>query len=84
MPDNVDRATWRSSPASTTSTSPYGTTVPLLDDVKSQVPQAICVLTSTNVSRNLILNRRSRRSTTPNLRRAMALSLDRKAFIDII
>ena len=37
-------------------TSPYGTTVPLLEDVKSQAPQAICELTSTNVSRNLILN----------------------------
>src|SRR3954468_8001963 len=30
--------------------SPYGQTVPLLNDVKSQAPQAICELTSTNVS----------------------------------
>ena len=37
--------------------SPYGTTIPSLDDVKKQAPQAVCVVTSTNVSRNLILNR---------------------------
>ena len=36
--------------------SPYGTTVPLLEDVKTQAPQALCEMTSTNVSRNLILN----------------------------
>ena len=65
-------------------TSPYGTTVPLLKDVKSQAPQAICELTSTNVSRNLILNREKPPFDNPDLRRAMALSLDRKAFIDIL
>src|SRR6202040_1284258 len=36
--------------------SPYGVTVPIFNDIKSQAPDAICVLTSTNVSRNLILN----------------------------
>src|SRR5271156_4091661 len=36
--------------------SPYGTTVPLLEDVKKQAPQAVCELTATNVARNLILN----------------------------
>ena len=64
--------------------SPYGTTVPLLNDVKSQAPQAECVLTSTNVSRNLILNPEKPPFDNPELRRAMALTLDRKAFIDII
>ena len=64
--------------------SPYGTTVPLLQDVKSQAPQAKCVLTSTNVSRNLILNPEKPPFDNPELRRAVALSLDRKAFIDII
>src|SRR5947207_1894596 len=34
--------------------SPYGMTVPLLNDVMAQAPQAICELTSTNVSRNQI------------------------------
>jgi peptide/nickel transport system substrate-binding protein len=64
--------------------SPYGTTVPLLDDVRSQAPRAVCVLTATNVSRNLILNREKPPFDNPDLRRALALSLDRKAFIDIL
>jgi len=64
--------------------SPYGTTVPLLEDVKSQAPQAVCEMTSTNVSRNLILNPGKPPFDNPDLRRAVALSLDRKAFIDII
>jgi peptide/nickel transport system substrate-binding protein len=64
--------------------SPYGTTVPLLEDVKKQVPQAVCELTATNVARNLILNPAKPPFDSPDLRRAVALSLDRKAFIDII
>src|SRR5271157_3525883 len=63
--------------------SPYGTTVPLLDDVRRQAPQAVCVLTATNVARNLILNPQKAPFDNPDLRRAVALSLDRKAFIDI-
>jgi peptide/nickel transport system substrate-binding protein len=64
--------------------SPYGTTVPLLDDVRRQAPQAVCVLTATNVARNLILNPQKAPFDNPDLRRALALSLDRKAFIDIL
>jgi peptide/nickel transport system substrate-binding protein len=64
--------------------SPYGTTVPLLEDVKRQAPQAVCVLTATNVARNLILNPQKAPFDNPDLRRAVALSLDRKAFIDIL
>jgi peptide/nickel transport system substrate-binding protein len=64
--------------------SPYGTTVPLLDDVRRQAPQAVCVLTATNVARNLILNPQKAPFDNPDLRRAVALSLDRKAFIDIL
>jgi len=64
--------------------SPYGMTVPLLSDVKAQAPQAVCELTSTNVSRNLILNPEKPPFDNPEMRRAVALTLDRKAFIDII
>jgi peptide/nickel transport system substrate-binding protein len=64
--------------------SPYGTTVPLLEEVQSQVPPANCVLTATNVSRNLILNPEKPPFDNADLRRAVALSLDRKAFIDIL
>jgi peptide/nickel transport system substrate-binding protein len=64
--------------------SPYGMTPPLMDDVMSQMPNAQCVLTSTNVSRNLILNPEKPPFDNPEIRRAVALSLDRKTFIDII
>ncbi len=64
--------------------SPYGTTVPLLEDVKKQAPQAVCELTATNVSRNLILNPEKPPFNNQDLRRAVALSIDRKAFIEII
>jgi peptide/nickel transport system substrate-binding protein len=64
--------------------SPYGTTVPLLEDIKKQASQAICELTATNVARNLILNPGKPPFDNPDLRRAVTLSLDRKAFIDII
>ena len=64
--------------------SPYGVTIPLLRDIKNQVPQAICEVTATNVNRTLIVNRGKPPFDDPDLRRSMSLSLDRKAFIDII
>ncbi len=64
--------------------SPYGTTVPLVNEIKSQVPQANWVMTSTNVSRNVIMNPEKPPFSAAELRRAVALTLDRKAFIDII
>ena len=48
------------------------------------MPQAICELTPGSINRNLIVNRDKPPFDNPDLRRAMALSLDRKAFIDII
>ena len=59
-------------------------TVPLMRDVKNQLPQAICELAPGNVARNLLVNRDVPPFDNPELRRAMALSLDRKAFIDIV
>ena len=47
-------------------------------------PEAICEIKPINVSTNLIVNRESPPFDNPDLRKAMALSLDRKAFIDII
>ena len=61
-----------------------GLTVPLTRDLTNQSPQAICELNPTNVSRNLIINPDAPPFNNPDLRRAMALSLDRKAFVDII
>ena len=59
-------------------------TVPLMKDVKSQVPDAVCELPPGSVSVNLIVNRNASPFNNAELRRAMALSLDRKAFIDIL
>ena len=65
-------------------TFPYELTVPLLKDVKSQAPQAVCDLASANNSVNLLVNREAPPFDNPELRRALALALDRKSFIDIL
>jgi peptide/nickel transport system substrate-binding protein len=65
-------------------TFPYQVTVPLLKDVNRQAPQAICELRTTNSAGTLIINRESAPFDNEDLRRAMALALDRKAFIDIL
>ncbi len=65
-------------------TSPYGVTIPTLKDFKEQAPQAICEVTATNVNRTMMINRDKPPFDNIELRRAMALSLDRQAFIDII
>jgi peptide/nickel transport system substrate-binding protein len=62
----------------------YSVTAPLLKDINSQMPQAICELASLGINRGLVVNRDRPPFDSPDLRRAMALSLDRKAFIDII
>jgi peptide/nickel transport system substrate-binding protein len=59
-------------------------TIPLLNDIKSQAPQAHCDVVMDNNSRDLIINRAVPPFDNPELRRAMALSLDRNAFIDIL
>jgi peptide/nickel transport system substrate-binding protein len=59
-------------------------TIPLMRDVKSQVPEAVCESPQGSVSFNLIINRDVPPFDNAELRRAMALSLDRKAFIDIL
>ncbi len=65
-------------------TSPYGVTIPTLKDFASQAPAANCEVTATNVNRTMIVNSTAPPFDNIELRRAMALSLDRKAFIDII
>ncbi len=63
---------------------PFVVTVPLLKEVKSQAPQAICELKTNNGTSNLIVNRDKPPFDNADLRRAMALALDRKAFVDIL
>ena len=60
-------------------TFPYTLTMPLLKDIN-----AICEMSPDGVSRNLTINHGVPPFDKRELRRAMALSLDRKAFIDII
>jgi peptide/nickel transport system substrate-binding protein len=62
----------------------FGVTIPQLRDVKSRAPDAVCDVFSANVSRNLVVNRQAPPFDNPELRHAMSLSLDRKAFNDIL
>ena len=65
-------------------TFPFEVSIPLLNDVKAQAPQAICELAPANSTVNLIVNREKPPVSDARLRRAMALALDRKAFVDIL
>ena len=62
----------------------FGVTIPQLKDVRAQAPQAICESGTPNVARNMLVNRNAPPFDNPDLRRAMSLALDRKAFNDII
>ncbi|HEX3536769.1 MAG TPA: ABC transporter substrate-binding protein [Stellaceae bacterium] len=62
----------------------FGVTMPQLKDVKTQMPQAICDSFTANVARNLLVNRDAPPFDNPELRRAMSLTIDRQAFVDII
>src|SRR6202166_1375389 len=65
-------------------TFPTEVSIPLLKDIKTQAPNAVCVFEPTNVSTNIIVNSTSPPFDNPDIRRAMALALDRKAFISIM
>ena len=65
-------------------TFPFGITVPLMHNINKEAPQAICALEPADQSTNLVVNRDAPPFDNPDIRRAMALTLDRKAFIDIL
>ena len=65
-------------------TSPFFLQVPLLKDAKRQDPQATCALVPSNVNRNVMMNREAAPFDKPEMRRAVALTLDRKAFVDTL
>jgi peptide/nickel transport system substrate-binding protein len=65
-------------------TAPFAVTIPLLKDVKAQASGAVCEVASMNNNTNLIVNRDAPPFDNPDIRRALLLTLDRKAFIDII
>jgi peptide/nickel transport system substrate-binding protein len=64
-------------------TFPYEVSVPLVKQVQSQAPKAICEIKPMNGRANLLVNP-APPFDNPVLRRAMQLSLDRKSFIDIL
>ena len=59
-------------------------TIPLMHEVESRLPAAHCESPPGSVNTNLIINRDVPPFNNPELRRAMALDLDRKAFVDIL
>jgi peptide/nickel transport system substrate-binding protein len=58
-------------------TFPYDLSVPQFNDMRSQMPQAICELSPGLVNAHLLVNRDNPPFSDPDLRRAMALSIDR-------
>src|SRR6266550_1227964 len=54
-------------------------TIPLTKDLQSQVPEAICEMNALGLYRSLIVNREKPPFDNADLRRAMALSIDRKS-----
>jgi peptide/nickel transport system substrate-binding protein len=58
--------------------------LPLMREIKGQAPQIECGIYPWNIPRLLIINRERPPFDNPELRRAIGLSLDRKAFIDIL
>ena len=65
-------------------TFPYEMTIPLVRDIKQQMPAAVCDVSTTNVSTNLLVRRDAAPFDHPDIRRAMALTLDRGDFIRIL
>src|SRR5205814_9933832 len=66
-------------------TFPYTLRIPQLNDVRSQVPQANCEITpGGGVNAHLLVNRETPPFNSLEMRHAMALAIDRKAFIDIL
>src|SRR5437667_4920677 len=65
-------------------TFPTEVTIPLLKEVKSQAPNAVCVVEPNNVSTNIIVNSSAPPFDNIDIRHALALALDRKAFVQIL
>jgi peptide/nickel transport system substrate-binding protein len=65
-------------------TFPYDLTVPQFQDMRAQMPKAVCELSPGNIPRHLLINRDKPPFNEPELRQAMARSIDRKAFLDIL
>ena len=65
-------------------TLPLDVTVPLLKTIRKDAPNARCTIRSTGVSTNVMINPEKPPFDNPRIRRAMALTMDRQAFMDIL
>ncbi len=65
-------------------TFPYEVTPQMVRDIAIGAPKAICELDQTMISFNLMVNRDNPPFNDPDIRTAMQLTIDRKAFLDII
>ena len=63
---------------------PFSVTPPLVRDIAKQAPNASCVLATNNGTTNLLVNRDKPPFDNADLRKALALAIDRKSFIDIM
>jgi peptide/nickel transport system substrate-binding protein len=65
-------------------TFPADISVSLMKDVKARAPNAICEMITTGTQSNLMVNRVNPPFDNPEIRKAMSLAIDRKAFNTIL
>jgi peptide/nickel transport system substrate-binding protein len=65
-------------------TFPYEETVQTIKEIKAQAPTAICEMDPTMMAMSLLINREKPPFDDPDIRRALMLTIDRKAFLDTI
>jgi peptide/nickel transport system substrate-binding protein len=65
-------------------TFPADISVSLMKDVKARAPNAICEMITTGTFSNLMVNRVNPPFDNPDIRKAMSLAIDRKAFNAIL
>src|SRR5882757_8473072 len=58
--------------------------IPIMKQLKDQAPNAECTVVPWNIPRQMLVNRSKPPFDNAELRRAMMLTLDRRAFIDIL
>jgi peptide/nickel transport system substrate-binding protein len=63
---------------------PFSVTPPLVRDIKKEAPSAQCVQATNNGTTNLLINRDKPPFDNADLRKALALTIDRKSFVDIM
>ena len=64
-------------------TFPYEVTIPMVKDVQSQMPQATCEIAPLNVALNILIARRPPFDNA-ELRQAIAMTLERKVYVDML